>query len=119
MTAVERWTQTRQQLNLEAAGSKASHEIVVELVSAYRRLRADERIEVDAELARWLVSDDETARFDALAVVDANEICSAVPALSQLEHRLAGSDAPGAVYESAKVNRVIGRLAAVCSDRHS
>jgi hypothetical protein len=58
-------------------------------------------------------------QFDAIAVVDANEICSMILALRQLEHRLEESDEAGAVYEWAKANRVIGRLAAVCGERCS
>jgi hypothetical protein len=48
-----------------------------------------------------------------VAVVDDNEVCSAVPALRELMDRLDQSDEPDAVYEWAKVNRVLGRLAAV------
>lgn len=116
-SARRRWEERRDELDRRARAAKLSQAAVVELSREYGRLAPSERAEVDAVLRAWLLSEDETRRFDAVAVVDDNQVCSAMPALRELAGRLERSDAPGAVYEWAKVNRVLGRLAGVCPDR--
>ncbi len=113
--AERRWEELRAELDRRAVASKSSQSVVVELSSEYRRLGSDDRAEVDVLLRSRLLSADEGERFDAVAVVDDNEVCSAIPALRKLMDRLETSDEPGAVYEWAKVNRVLGRLAASCT----
>lgn len=51
-----------------------------------------------------------STRWDALTLVRAYKISATLPALRQLEAQLERSDDPGAPYEAAKVNRVIGFL---------
>ena len=114
--AAQRWVEMRRQIDERAVRSKSSQSVVVGLSREYRRLGADERADVDVVLRSWLLSADEGERFDAVAVVDDNEVCSAIPALRELMDRLEASDEPGAVYEWAKVNRVLGRLAAPCAE---
>ena len=99
-----------------AVASKSGQSVVVELSREYGRLSADDRVTVDQVLRSWLLSTDESERFIAVAVADDNEVCSAIPALRELMDRLEVSDEPGAVYEWAKVNRVLGRLAVSCAD---
>lgn len=113
--AGRRWEELRAELDRRAVASKSSQSAVVELSREYRRLGSDDRAEVDVLLRSWLLSADEGERFDAVAVVDDNEVCSAIPALRELMDRLEASDEPGAVYEWAKVNRVLGRLTASCA----
>ena len=116
--AAQRWAEMRRQMNERAVRSKSSQSVVGEISREYRLLGADERADVDVVLRSWLLSGDEAERFDAVAVVDDNEVCSAIPALRELMDRLEGSDEPGAVYEWAKVNRVLGRLATSCAERN-
>ena len=112
--AGRRWEEFRDGVARRAVASKSSQSVVVELSREYQRLGSDDRAEVDVLLSSWLLSADEAVRFDAVAVVDGNEVCSAIPALRELMGRLEASDEPGAVYEWAKVNRVLGRLATAC-----
>lgn len=112
--AGRRWEEFRAELVRRAVESKSSQSVVVELSREYRRLSSDDRAEVDVLLSSWLLSADEAERFDAVAVIDDNEVCSAIPALRELMDRLEASDERGAVYEWAKVNRLLGRLAAAC-----
>jgi hypothetical protein len=53
----------------------------------------------------------ENAWFDALFLVDRFAIVAAVPTLRQLEVWLEDQTTPGAPYEWAKVNRILGALA--------
>lgn len=112
--AAQRWAEMRRQMDERAVRSKSSQSVVAELCREYRRLGDDERVAVDVVLRSWLLSDDEGERFDAVAVVDDNDVCSAIPALREMMARLEVSDEPGAVYEWAKVNRVLGRLVGSC-----
>jgi predicted RNA-binding Zn ribbon-like protein len=114
--AARRWVELRQQLDRRAAREKSSQSVVVELSREYARLGVVDRSDIDRLLASWLLSADERDRFDAVAVVDDNAVCSAIPTLRELMDRLESSDEPGAVYEWAKVNRVLGRLAMTCAD---
>lgn len=104
------WARFRDEVDGIAQASKQSHAAVLELSRRYRLLDPQERAVVDELLAEWVESEDETMRFDALALVDAHGIRSAVPALRRLAARLEESTAPGAPYEWAKVNRVIALL---------
>ena len=115
-SARQRWVELREQLDRRARAAKSSQAAVVELSGEYARLDVADRVEVDVVLRSWLLSDDEGERFDAVAVVDDNVVCSAIPALRELMDRLESSDSPGAVYEWAKVNRVLGRLTSACTD---
>ena len=53
----------------------------------------------------------ENARFDALFLVERFAIVSAVPTLRQLAAWLEDQTTPGAPYEWARVNRILGSLA--------
>jgi hypothetical protein len=57
-------------------------------------------------------AEDETVRFDALALIDDFRIAKAMPALRALAGRLASSRLPGAPYELLKVDRILRDLEA-------
>lgn len=80
------------------------------MTSAFGRLGAAERVQLEPLLREWLLSDDEADRFDAIAIVWNNDVASMIPTLRELEDRLEESNAIGAPYEWAKVNRALGRL---------
>lgn len=84
--------------------------MVAGLSARYSKLAEGERVAVDAEMARWLASDDEALRYDALFLIAEHDIRSAEPELRALADRLEVDSAPGAPYEWAKVNRLLARL---------
>jgi hypothetical protein len=100
----------RDRVDAEASAAKSSHDAICELGALYERLDARERLLADGVLADWIVSDDEAKRWDALALVRAYKITSAMAALRELEGKLERSSDPSAPYEWAKVNRLIGLL---------
>jgi len=76
----------------------------------YRSFNADERVLADRVLTEWVLSDDETLRFDALALVDDFKVLQSIPALTELAGRLRSSGTPGAPFELQKVDRIIKEL---------
>jgi hypothetical protein len=104
------WTAFRKQSNADALAAKESQGALFRLFDRYRSLSAAERSVVDQLIAEQVLSPDETVRFDAVAMIDKFVITSALPALRMLAARLEGDAQPGAPFEWAKVNRVIGTL---------
>jgi len=104
------WMRFRDEVSARAMENKQSQEAVLALAARYRSLSGEERIVVDDMLAEQLGSEDETVRFDALALIADFEIRSTVPALRRLADWLESQAWPGAPYEWAKVNRVIRAL---------
>ncbi len=91
--------------------NKQSQEAVLALAAHYRSLSDEACVVVDDMLAEQLGSEAETVRFDALALIADFEIRSTVPAaLRRLADLLERKAWPGALYEWAKVNRVISTL---------
>lgn len=105
------WSRIRDEADAAAQASKNSHGAVLELSQRYKSLDPQQREIVDEILTEWVLSDDETKRFDALALIDEYRVRSALAALRTLAARLEGGTGPGAPYEWAKVNRIIAALA--------
>jgi hypothetical protein len=93
-----------------AEANKQSQEALLMLFARYRALSDEERAIVDVVLTDEIGSPDENVRFDALAMIREFRIVSALPALRLLADQLEGLDTPGAPFEWAKVNRLIGLL---------
>src|SRR5262245_45997146 len=89
---------------------KSSYLAQERLEAVYQKLDAGERGLADHVLAEWSLSEDETTRFLALALIRRFEIVSAVPTLETLARHLATSGTVGASYELAKVNRLLEAL---------
>jgi hypothetical protein len=104
------WLQMRDEVSARAIEGKQSQEAVLAMADRYRSLSEKERSVVDQLLAEQLMSEDETVRFDAIALIRQFEITSALPALRRLADWLESQHWPGAPYEWAKVDRLIGRL---------
>jgi hypothetical protein len=96
----------------QAIAAKQAQESPAGLARAYRRLSSDDRAIVDGLLVEQVQSEDEAVRFDALHLVREFDIQSAIPALRALADRLETENRPGAPYEWAKVNRILGGLVA-------
>jgi hypothetical protein len=100
----------RAEVSARAIANKRSQEAVLVMADSYRSLAPDDRVVVDELLSEQLASEDETVRFDALALIREFRIAAALPALRGLANWLETQDWPGAPYEWAKVNRLIGVL---------
>jgi hypothetical protein len=100
----------RDEVSERAVANKQSQEAVLVMIERYRLLSKEERAVVDQLLCDQLASEDETVRFDAVALIREFSITVALPDLRALADRLEAQHSPGAPYEWAKVNRLIGRL---------
>ena len=107
MDAGERWRQRWQEISLRAEEAKDSPSAIPALYAAYRAVGERDRPMVDAVIAEAVESDDETERFDALALVREFRIQVAKPHLERLAERLKTSDSPGASWEREKVDRIL------------
>jgi len=108
----DQWRSLRDALDKRAIQAKDSMQAIFELNDAYGRLDETERSEVNKVLVEWLLSDDAGLRYDAEFIVEKHSLRKAVPALRTLQDRLENeSSEPGAPYEWAKVNRILGGLA--------
>ena len=109
----EQWERFWVRTDAETKAEKASHVAIFELSQRYLSLPTDEREVVNAILAEWVLSDDPSKRFDALALIDEHRISSALPALRELRKNLERSTGPGAPYERAKVDRIVAAITGV------
>src|SRR5262245_18867586 len=76
----------------------------------YWSLEADRRMLADQVLTEWLLSDDESVRYDALVLIDDFRIAAALPGLHEAAGRLRRSESPGAPFELKKVDRIVNML---------
>lgn len=104
------WLKRQREDLLLAHQAKQPNEALANIASRYRRLSSEDLDVVNGLLAEEVVSDNETSRFVALALIREFKISSALPALRQLADRLETQASPGAPYEWAKVNRLIATL---------
>lgn len=100
----------RSDAEVEAQQARDSFLAYQRLRDLFTRFDPSERELATPVVSDWLSDDDEAKRWDAVALVDDFAIAPALPALRSLAERLESSDDPGAPYEWAKVNRVIGSL---------
>jgi len=95
----------------DVAGLRAAGYEIPNAAQVSNVVRGAERQTFDAVLGGWVLSDNESRRFDALALIDEYRIRRALPALEELRRRLDQSPAPGAPFEKAQVDRIIASLA--------
>jgi hypothetical protein len=107
---VQDWLAFRARLEREWDGGKGAVDVNARLSEEYTRLAPDERAEIEGEVARWLRSDDESLRFDAIALIRDQQISTALPELHELADRLETASGPGAPFERQKVLRLIAEL---------
>ena len=100
----------RQAVDREAKALKDSYHALEQLRALYQKFDTGERAMADQVIAEWALSEDESTRFDAQALIDDFKIRSALPALEKLVMRLAASKAVGAPHELELVNRLIADL---------
>ena len=107
--AGRQWRALRDDLDARALAAQDTMDAVMRLSRRYTALADHDRAAVDAELARWLCSNDERLRYDALFLIAEHDIRNAEPELRALADRLKVESTPGAPYEWAKVNRLLAR----------
>jgi hypothetical protein len=93
-----------------ATAAMQSQEVVFVLFEHYRRLQQADRHIVNGIISQQVLSEDESIRFDAVALVEQFRITCGVDRLRELMARLEKDDSSGAPFEWAKVNRAIGNL---------
>ena len=103
-------TEYRRVVDAEAKSRKDSYLALERLGQLYQGLNDEERALANEVLGQWAVSEDESLRFDALALIADFEISAAVPALETLAKRLATSVSPSAPFELQKVERILTQL---------
>lgn len=106
----DRWLLRQREDIARANEYKSPQDALRWMIARYRTLTDEERPVVDRVLAEQLGSEDESIRYLAGALVENFRIVSALPALRVLADWLETQQWPGAPYEWAKVNQVIGVL---------
>lgn len=86
--------------------------MIEKLRALYKRLASADKHLANQVFAEWALSDDDSIRFDALALINDLEIRAAVPALLDLARRLTSSNKPSAPFELQKVHRTIAHVTA-------
>jgi hypothetical protein len=94
----------------EAAKFKDPYIALERLQTLYRSFDKDERLLADQVLGEWVLSESESACFEALVLIEDFKITTAVPQLVALIPRLEGSLEPGAPFLLKKVRRKIEML---------
>jgi hypothetical protein len=97
-------------LSKEAEANRDSQSAAFELLDVYDGLTQDQRVDVHTILADWLVSDDNTLRYDAGFLISQRRIRSMAGAV---EKALAVAESrPGieASYEVKKFQRILDDL---------
>jgi hypothetical protein len=100
----------RTKVDEEADAFKDSYLALEKLYARYRGFSKEDRAMADEVIAEWVLSDDESLRFDALALVREFRIVRAKHPLERLEGRLRSSVAPGAPFELKKVVSILSEL---------
>ena len=106
----DQWRAFQSRLDREYCDTKNSIDVGGRLNAEYSRLSPEERKEVDAEVGRWLGSEDEAVRFDAIGLIREQRITSALPELRVLAKRLELMATPGAPFEREKVLHLVEDL---------
>lgn len=100
----------RSRVEEEAEAFKDSYLVLEKLEALYRSFSKEDQAMADDIIAEWVLSDNESLRFDALALIREFSIVKAKHALERLEGRLRSSVAPGAPFELKKVISILGQL---------
>jgi hypothetical protein len=100
----------RRAVDEEAKSLKNSQLALERLRQLYQRFDAKKRAMADHVLAEWVLSDDESKRFDALSLINEFKITKATPALRSLADRLSENRAVSVPYELWKVYGILRRL---------
>jgi hypothetical protein len=102
----------RLSVDAEANSRKDSQWALEQLRSLYLKFDDAERKMANQVLPEWVLSEDESARFDALALVGDFEVAEAVTTLKVVAVRLASSIEPGTPFELEKVNQILRKTGA-------
>jgi len=97
-------------VDAEAKLTKDSTLAITRLHDFYMRLDENDRQMADEIISEWVLSENSTVRFDALALVDDFKIIKSLSYLRILSERLALSSKPEDIYELKKVKRIISNL---------
>ena len=105
-----RFEEARRQGDQGSEASKGPYVVIDELRRLYKSLDRERRTAADAVLVEWIESEDQTTRFDALALVGEFQIVSATHALRRLRKSLRFKLEPGVSCERREVDRRLTAL---------
>lgn len=94
----------------EAGAAKEMTLVLDRLKALYSRFDEQERAIADEVIGEWVLSNDESRRYVADALISTLRIVRALPALHILLSRLKQSGELGAPYEASKVGATIAEL---------
>jgi hypothetical protein len=100
----------RAALDQEARSRKNSMDALFALFDLYGRFDDQERVLANEVIAEWIVSPDESLRYDATGLVREFRIMSARSALHELARRLEAQTSAGAPFELNKVRQLLEEL---------
>jgi hypothetical protein len=105
-----RFQSYRDAVNKESLEARDQSILADGLTSLYDSFSQTEREMGNRVISEWIVSSDESLRFSAQLLVQERRISAVMPALEQLQDRLAIGTAPGDPYELSKVHRILMEL---------
>lgn len=98
------------EIDARALASKDSQSATLQLIERYRCVGSDAQAIAAVVIGEWALSTNSRQRFDALAVIEEFGLASAVPQLRELQSRLANVSGPEALFECAKVRKLLALL---------
>ena len=104
------WIEMREHFAEIAEKAKDSQAVSFKLLDEYDKLTQEDKLAIHELLAEWLVSDDNTLRYDASFLISQRHITALKNAIEQaivnMQHRIG----PEAIDEAEDLSRVLNRL---------
>ena len=104
------WENKRKCLSEQADAIKDSQSVAFGLLEEYDNLHYNERVAINDILAEWLLSDDETLRYDACFLISQRCIVSLVNEIKKAILCSQKRSEPGQKYEIKKLKRILNEL---------
>ena len=110
MNVREYWLEKRDSLSKEAEANRDSQSVAFALLDVYDGLDELQREEVNAILADWLVSDDDSLRYDAGFLISQRCIKSMTGTVEKALTITESRTGVEARYEAKKLQRILDDL---------
>ena len=101
----------RASVDEEARSLKEPYIGLERLLALYDSFDEPECAMADLVIREWVLSEDESVRWDAIALIEERKLQAAAPQLRLLATRLGSSRTPGSPFERKKVIRLLADLA--------
>ena len=104
------WLDTYRRLCKEAEAMRDSQSVSFALLDLYDTLSSEEKSAVHSILAEWLVSEDNTLRYDAAFLTSQRSIREMRPFVEEAIGKCHDRVGPQAKYEGQKLQRIMDEL---------